>query len=220
MPGMRHLSGIENYLCIRCLKAFSIGETPNVDHLREQLSQFFPIDESASLLTYRQFEQDGVVQSIIHSFKYGDMPRLARKLGSMLAQQWMMHRTEFDILIPVPLHRTRLAERGYNQSEEIARGLSQVWKVPIATERTIRRIRPTKSQATLTIPQRVENVQGAFRLGKNAIELLHNKRVLLVDDVVTTGSTVGSVAKEIALFPPRQISFLIFASAVRAVGSV
>jgi ComF family protein len=217
MQHARPVAGIERYLCLKCLLSFGRGEKPNDEHLREQLKQFFPIEESASLLTYRPFEQEGLIQSVIHTFKYGDMPRLARKLGAMLGHEWMMHKTEFDILIPVPLHRTRLAERGYNQSEEIARGLSKVWKLQVASERTIRRIRPTKSQAKLSIPERVENVQGAFRLGQRSAEVLRDKRILIVDDVVTTGSTIGSVANEVTLSHPRLISFLIFASAVRPI---
>ena len=212
--GTRFVAKLSSYLCASCLKIFEKGETPNPEHLRDQLSMFCPIDEQASVITSQTFIQDGLVQSLVHSFKYNEMPRLARHIGEDLAKKWKSERDKFDLLVAVPLHRTRLAERGYNQSEEIARGLGAIWNLPALSEKVVRRIRPTRSQALLSIPERLENVQGAFRLSKHGAKIVRSKRVLIIDDVVTTGSTVASVANELQRAEPACVSVFVFASAV------
>ena len=95
----------------------------------------------------------------------------------------------------------------------MAAAIAKKWGVPDYSERVVRRIRPTRSQTTLSIPERVENVRGAFRLAKGAAPLLRNKRILLVDDVMTTGSTMASVAEALQVAEPKYIWFLAFAAA-------
>lgn len=193
---------------------FDRSPMPESDQLKDQLLKFFPIVETTHCLAYRTFIKEGITQSIIHAFKYQDMPRLGKVIGKQLATAWIGMRSQFDVVVPVPLHRTRLAERGFNQSEEIARGIGSEWGLPVFGEKAIRRVRPTRSQATLSVPERLENVQGAFRLSKAGHKLLQAKRVLLVDDVLTTGSTIASVANELLLAAPTSVNFLVFASAV------
>jgi ComF family protein len=94
-----------------------------------------------------------------------------------------------DILIPVPLHKQRLVERGFNQSLEISRAVSKQLPVPIDTQ-CVRRVKSTQAQQTLNITQRKQNIKGCFEMQQS-----HNyKHVVLIDDVITTGSTVNELA--------------------------
>lgn len=99
-----------------------------------------------------------------------------------------------DIIIPIPLTRKREWNRGYNQSEEIAKGISRYTKIPIVTN-AVKRTRFTQSQTHLKSEQRKQNVENAFKLLKPS--LIKGKHILLVDDIITTGATAYSCAKEL-----------------------
>lgn len=135
---------------------------------------------------------DEKLQAVIHSFKYQDTPKFAFHLGRFLAREL---RPEFmqadpDVLIPVPLHAVKARDRGYNQAEWIARGMSRELSLPVVS-RWVKRIRYTESQTALTVFQRKENVSGAFMVTQDMTGLT----VAIVDDVLTTGSTLSGVAQ-------------------------
>jgi len=112
---------------------------------------------------------------------------LGKKIGR-LTQELQM---KIDVLIPVPLHRIKQRERGYNQSEFIARGIAAVINRPIMLN-AVRRSRQTKTQTSLNLEERRKNMEGAFELVGGSIKNLQGKRCLLVDDVITTGATANS----------------------------
>lgn len=138
-----------------------------------------------------QPDRHNMVQTLVHRFKYMRQPEIAYELGLKAAQEGI--KTDFfdgiDVIIPVPLHRWRLRQRGYNQSEYIARALSEVTKVPMATSYLVRK-RDNPQQAMKSSEEREENVRDLFKV--RYPEELFRKHILLVDDVVTTGSTVRS----------------------------
>ncbi len=137
---------------------------------------------------------EGRTKDLIHSFKYGNRTQTCRPLGLLAAQ----HLTEFvtaigpDILLPVPLHPKRLRHRCFNQALLLSEILGGAWRVPISRT-NLRRIRWTEPQIKLSAVERVRNVQGAFAIANP--ETLAGKRVVLVDDVYTTGSTVAECAR-------------------------
>jgi ComF family protein len=140
------------------------------------------------------FEQDGPVRALMHRLKYGGMTRIGEELGRTLGER--ICEAGFagsDFVVPLPLHPTRLRERGYNQCEYIARGVSSVTGRPVLTG-LLRRVRPTPSQTSLGIRERRENVRGAFALRRGGSNGVEGRRILLVDDVVTTGATMRSCA--------------------------
>ena len=145
------------------------------------------------------------MQSIIHSFKYAGMPRLAVAFGRLLGEEFAL---ESKLIIPVPLHRTRRAERGYNQAEMLAKGIQERrgWQIVPA----LRRTRATPSQTQLSVPERIENMRGAFALTRHAADI-QDKHILLVDDVMTTGSTLASAAEALLAARPKSISTLTLA---------
>jgi ComF family protein len=124
------------------------------------------------------------------------------QLGELMAQQLAFVQKPVDYLIPVPLHWTRYAWRGYNQSEELARVLARAKGVPVCRELT--RLRKTEYQALCSKAERQLNVVGAFALSAEGKKLLAGKHVMLVDDVLTTGATLQAAVR--ALYAARQAS--------------
>lgn len=134
---------------------------------------------------------EGVLRNAIHALKYENTRQVASLLGARLAECLQTTIWKIDTLIPVPLHHKRLLERGYNQSQEIAEALALQTGLAISTD-GLRRERSTESQVELNREQRFQNVADAF-VAEAA--LVHQKTVLLIDDVCTTGATLDSCAK-------------------------
>ena len=134
------------------------------------------------------FEKEGVVQSLAHALKYDGFRSvgflMGRELGMALVQSGMTA----ACIIPVPLHRTKLRERGFNQAEEIARGVTEVTGIPLRTD-ILRRTRFTQTQTKLDHEQRRKNVEEAFSVSISSFQLPY-KTCILVDDVITTGATI------------------------------
>lgn len=140
------------------------------------------------------FVFDDSIQRMIHALKYRHRPGIGYYLGEQLGkivvrESWISH---INKIVPIPLHKGRQRERGYNQSEFIARGLSSVTGIPIHTNSVIR-TRHTRSQTTLTPEKRLVNVRDVFLVPNN--QELNGCVVGLVDDVFTTGATLDSCSR-------------------------
>jgi ComF family protein len=137
---------------------------------------------------------DGPVRELIHSFKYNRQTQLCRPLGLLTARQLgpFVAAAAPDLVIPVPLHVKRLRQRGFNQAVLLGEVLAREWRVPLS-RRNLRRLRWTEPQINLTAAQRAANVRGAFAVADPGV--LQGKRIILVDDVYTTGSTVAECAR-------------------------
>jgi ComF family protein len=133
------------------------------------------------------------LRKAIHSFKYNDNTGLARFFSSQLIKLISNSTWQFDLIVPIPLSRAHLKTRGYNQSEKLAIPLSNYFQIPLVND-AISRIKETQSQFNLDRTERFKNVEGAF-WGNPAT--LKNKKVLLVDDIFTTGATMRSCSKAI-----------------------
>ena len=211
MRGTKVSPTIGSYLCVICHRILQANEGPPELEIRHKFAALLPELPINEVVAAYTFIQDSPIQSLIHAFKYEAMPRLATSLGRDIAYYFMPPKIE--CIVPVPLHRTRLAERGYNQAEALARGLARESKAKVV--HAVKRIRPTPSQTQLSISERVENVRGAFALTHNASSI-KDKHVLIVDDVMTTGSTLASVAETVLEARPKRISILTLALAQRA----
>jgi ComF family protein len=139
---------------------------------------------------YTGWDFDSELRTIIHTLKYEDRARLGffleLKLGERLSTIRIQH---VDGIVPAPLHFVKFRERGYNQAEWIAKGLGEALILPVWSS-LIKRVKYTVSQTTLDRQERVENLNRAFLLKKNVID----QGILIVDDVITTGSTISSMA--------------------------
>ena len=144
----------------------------------------------------------------VQALKYGHQLALATWFGHQLAERLVA--TDHDLLLPLPLHPLRLRTRGFNQSLEIARTMSKALGLPLATNSLIR-VRATPPQAELPLKERGKNVRGAFEGTGD----LTGKRILLVDDVMTTGSTLREAARILKLHGAGEITVAVAARALR-----
>lgn len=137
------------------------------------------------------FSFEGTVRRAVHSLKYQNLRALSHLLAQLIADYWLLNPLPVDVLIPVPLHARRLRERGYNQSSLLARHLSQIIDVPEVEEMLVRRKDTPPQARTSSAEQRHLNVTGAFTVHGRAIK---GKRVMLIDDVCTSGATLDACA--------------------------
>jgi len=144
-----------------------------------------------------EFEKGKELQNILHSFKYQNRFLIGRYFGQLLYSSFKekIDLWKIDFLIAVPLHHLKKAERGYNQSDYIVKGISSVSGIRVKNFH-LRRQRYTESQTTKTKTERMLNMADAFKPKK--VKQLINKRILLVDDVITTGATISECAKALS----------------------
>ena len=211
-PAKRLDEPLSKYLCSNCLREYTVLQPPEVEDIEDRIKRLSHLPYPIGLYTAFAFVPEGVMQSIVHQFKYGDMPRLARRIGEEVATPFSQLAQFVDIVLPVPLHATRLAKRGYNQSELIAKSLARQFGKPFVPK-ALKRIKPTPSQTGLTLAEREENVRGAFKLSKTRMATLKGKRLLVVDDVITTGATMASIGSELAKAEPKEVGFFALAAA-------
>lgn len=124
----------------------------------------------------------------IHRFKYEAQPQLADAFGALMSDAWRNSGMQADAFVPVPLHASRRRERGYNQSESLARVMSRRLNIPL--HHWLKRVRPTDQQAHLGAHERIANVKDAFEADSH----VNAKQIALVDDVLTTGATLAECA--------------------------
>jgi ComF family protein len=157
---------------------------------------------------------EGVLRELIHVFKYGGVRTLARPLGSLLSLALPRERG-YDLAVPVPLHWMRRYRRGFNQSELLAREIGRRCGIPVRN--ALRRVRSTRSQAGLSNTRRRENVSAAFRA--RGTRSLSGLRILLVDDVMTTGSTAAACAAALKRAGAAHVVLLTVARVDRRFGA-
>ena len=139
------------------------------------------------------YEAGGTMRQAILLFKYGGRQSLARHLSHLMVEAvgGLFDPGQFDLLIPVPLHPSRERERGFNQAALLAKEVGRAWGLRVGT-RLLRRVRATEAQSGRR-PEREANVKGAFEVAQP--DRVEGRRLLLIDDVFTTGATVNECAK-------------------------
>jgi ComF family protein len=147
-----------------------------------------------------------VLRELIHLFKYARIRPLAGPLGEILARAIPRDQT-FDAIVPVPLHWRRRWQRGFNQSALLAAAIARRYGIPVRG--WLCRTRATPTQAGLTNARRRSNVTGAFRVGRRA--RVSGRRILLVDDVMTTGATAGACAAALKRAGAKYVALLTLA---------
>lgn len=142
------------------------------------------------------FRKQSNLQKMLHSLKYDNKPEIGTELGIYLGKQLKkMNINDFDVIVPVPLHPKKQHLRGYNQSEMIANGIVQIFEnKPIDTKSVVRNVY-TETQTQKSKFERWNNVKNIFEVKRP--KRLENKKILIVDDVLTTGSTIESLSATI-----------------------
>jgi ComF family protein len=156
----------------------------------------------------------GTGAAIVHALKYAGWHAAADGIAERMSRvAWPYElAASRTALVPAPLSPSRLRERGYNQSEELARSLASRWRLPVWRD-VIERVRATETQTRLTPAERLANVSGAFRARDTARGMLRNAHVVLVDDVVTTAATLNACAAALLAGGVRTLSYVTFGRA-------
>ncbi len=188
----RNLFDWELSLCGICKNKLPVSSyhlRPLDNDLTQKLQGLCPVSRCISFL---KFSRKGMSQKLLHTLKYRNKPELGRVLGNLFGKTLI--ETDFagtwDAIVPVPLHPQKLKRRGYNQSEEFAKGIAEV--LAISVENCLERRKWTETQTNKSRIERIENVSGVFEI-KNTAQIL-GKNLLLVDDVITTGATLAASA--------------------------
>jgi ComF family protein len=153
---------------------------------------------------------DEVARALVHALKYGDRLDLAPMMGRWLAQAGGELLAEADALVPVPLHWRRHWARRFNQSALLAAAVAKASGVPIAAN-ALKRVKSTPQQVGLSRAQRAANIQGAFRVPAEGKAEVAGRRLILVDDVVTSGATAEGCAKALLRAGAHHVDVLVFA---------
>ncbi|WP_159008238.1 ComF family protein [Bradyrhizobium sp. S69] len=156
---------------------------------------------------------DDVARTLVHSLKYQDRTDLAPAMGRWMARAGRELLVEADALVPVPLHWRRGWSRRYNQSGALARVIERQTGVKLASE-ALRRVRPTLQQIGLSRSERASNVQGAFKVASDRKADIAGRRLVLVDDVLTSGATVDACARALLRAKAASVDVLVFARVV------
>ena len=207
-----HLVRNEMIICTSCLVA--IPRTDFHSRRENELEKSFwgrcHIEKAAA---FAYFQSGGIMQALIHRLKYDGITEVGMHLGSIYGT--ILRESGFtkdiDCIIPVPLHRSKERKRGFNQSLIIAQGISGSAGIEVADGQLTRIVR-TDSQTSRSRYKRWENIMGVFRL-KNP-ELLRNRNILLIDDVITTGSTIEGCVHELNSSEGVRVSVAALATAL------
>jgi ComF family protein len=152
--------------------------------------------------------------SIVHSLKYAGWAKVADEMAERMSRlRWPQDVVEERSgIVPIPLGSARKRQRGYNQSELLARGLSRRWDIPVWPD-VVGRARETESQTRLTPEQRQGNVAGSFAIRSGAQHAVAGAHIVVVDDVVTTAATLNECAKVLYQAGARIVSYVTFGRA-------
>ena len=206
----KRLSMSERFLCVNCIRhlprtnAYGSEENP----IERLFWYHLPIEKASSYLFYTE----GHVKDLIHLYKYKGYPRLGEYLSRMMALELKEKGffDDIDAVVPIPIHWKKKMHRGYNQSDYIAHGISSVTNIAVVSD-AVKRIKNNKAQVDTSHMERKENVKDIFAVVKP--DRIRNRHLLLVDDVITTGSTTMSCGMELAKVPGVKLSILSIAYA-------
>jgi ComF family protein len=155
----------------------------------------------STVRTYALFT--GAMKEAIHLFKFSGVRRLARPLAELFKE---IDIPEADLIVPVPLTKKRLTERGFNQSLLLAKALSDFTKVPLSYD-TLLKVKETPHQTTLSATERIKSLRNAFRADDSA----EGKKIAVVDDVMTTGATLNECARALVKAGARDVFGIVAA---------
>lgn len=214
-----------NY-CVSCQEGLAKGENDICTFCRYHLPQTnFHVNVENELarkfwgkinlkyaLAYLKFIKSGKVQRILHELKYNSQPQLGILLGNWYGEILCQHtyHQKFDLILPIPLHKNRAKTRGYNQSDAFAQGLSEALQVDWSPNLLVRNTHTT-TQTHKKRFERWENVKNVFEVPQK--EAVANKRILVVDDVVTTGATLEACLQVLQVNGAKELSIAAIAAA-------
>ncbi len=220
-PACRELVG-GNGLCASCWSKLSLIAPPYC----ERLGIPFVYDPGPGVLSMEAIADppayhraraavryDDIARTLVHSLKYGDRLDLAPTAGRWMARAGRELLADADALVPVPLHWRRLWARRFNQSALLAKAICETTGVPVATN-ALKRVKATAQQVGLSQKERASNVQGAFRVSPEGRAEVKGRRLVLIDDVLTSGATADACARSLLRAGASNVDVVVFARVV------
>jgi len=217
----RAATGAAGALCAGCWRSMRFIERPFCDRLGTPFEQDLgegllspqaiadpPVFRRARAVA--RFE-DGPARRLVHRLKYSDRGELAAPLGAWMARAGADLLADADAIVPIPLHAIRLWKRRFNQAAALAHAIGRESGKPFEPQ-WLQRVKPTRSQVGLTREQRAQNMQGAFRVAPLAP--IRGRRILLVDDVLTSGATANAAARALLRGGASDVDLIVFARVV------
>jgi ComF family protein len=213
-----------NTLCAKCWRQIDFIRPPLCDRLGMPLPFAEPCDgpiiSAAAAASPPDFDRaravghfDGPLRDLIHDLKFRDNPSARHLLSQWLLEAGRELLADADALVPIPLNRWRLIQRRFNQAQILADGLCKISNKPI-WRGALHRHRNTRHQVGLTALERQKNVAGAFKVPPRARNQLNGKKIILIDDVITTGATVSAAARALKKAGAARVDVLVLALAI------
>jgi len=203
----------KDYLCIPCENSlpYTNHQLESENEVKQVFRGRIQVEFAGAMLL---FTKKGVAQKILHEIKYNGRKDMGFYFGKLLGE-WLkpVHETQhFDLIIPLPIHKKKQLNRGYNQSELLATEISKILQIPIYHSLIVKKTH-TESQTKKSRINRWKNVESVFLLQNS--EKLQDKHILIIDDTITTGATLESIMQEIRVkSPSSKISVATLASSV------
>ncbi len=187
------LSPQEKDICINCLSTLPKIEKIHLDEIEKSFWGKVEIERATSFMYYHK---NSPYNNLIHRLKYKNRPDTGDRLAFLAAKEIAESGffDDIDAIVPLPLSKRKMRQRGYNQCDYIAKGLSRATGIPVI-KNAVKRLKSNETQTHKSRDERWQNVEGIFALSDAT--LLEGKHILLIDDILTTGATLASCAKSI-----------------------
>lgn len=181
----------EKFICVTCFLSMAQVQRESCGE-NDLLSRFVAFPKVTLARSFLEFHRNGPAQQLVHAFKYEGQKMLAHFLGKLMASDGraFFEKNEWDFIVPVPLHSSRQLSRGYNQAEMLANGFGEELNIPVLGDQVLRS-KQTKTQTGKNKLERWQSTHNMYELTENFC--LQSKKVLLMDDVVTTGATISGL---------------------------
>ncbi|WP_226389751.1 ComF family protein [Penaeicola halotolerans] len=208
------LYNFEEVLCGICESKLPIISEENESLRSRMLRKFYGLVRIAEVAVFLKFTRKGTVQRLMHQLKYKNSPEIGHDLGRRFGKEMLKNGAfaDYDLIVPVPLHPKKQYKRGYNQSEAIAKGMSEVMNLSLSKDALLRR-KFTESQTRKSRFDRYQNMNDVFHV--KSAEIFAGKKVLLVDDILTTGATLTACAQQLEKVGTSEISIAVLAAGGR-----
>lgn len=193
-----------NYLCNNCF--YSLDSAPSSESIIDRMFEKFDADDVSITNVYSLYKlHDKKFAKVIYHLKYYKIWKVGYEFGLLLGKKILKEsKVNYDYVIAVPIHLAKKRERGYNQSEYIARGVSEILNIPDFSQ-YVERQKYTTSQTKLSGDERKKNIAGAYKIPTKSSNIFQNKTILIVDDVFTTGSTINHLGNELLNNGAKQV---------------
>ncbi len=201
----------ENVLCTICRHELPLTQY-HLNPKNEAVKKFYGKIETEHVSALLYFNKKGIVQQLIHNLKYKGHEEIGTVLGDWYSEdlKGLKLETPFDVVIPVPLHKRKFKERGYNQVTTFGKAISKNLNVPFDQSILFRK-KYSKTQSKKNLLGRSENIENIFDVA--FAEKNHNQHFLIVDDVLTTGATLEACSRALLKIPGAKISIVCMAMA-------